>query len=151
MSFNQGNWAARFGALGDEAEGVYSSVFPQHHRTGLDRPPFNVGGMAVDLRNIPDFLERERFVEIMGIGSDLTLKLKVEKLQSKMRWTVIGPVDLFVWSRKENGWYRAPIEEWFKAALKHGKWNEFQVDGNAYVGIKTRDFPCQLNPLKEAA
>ncbi len=140
MTFHQQSWSARSGALGDEAEDVFDTVYPKHHKLGLNRPPFQVSGVKLEMRYTPDRMVRERFVEVQGIGSDRTLKLKVEKFDALFMWEHIGPVHLFVWDRTAGVFYEAPIRDWFRACLKHGKLEEFH-EGKEYMALKVKDFP----------
>lgn len=108
-AFHERTFAERFSAMGDEAEGVFTAVYPEGWvRTGLDRPPINVGKLPLKVRYTPDFLTSKGYVEVMGCGSDRRLKLKVEKLQALGMWHLDFRTDLFVWDRPKTryGWVR---------------------------------------------
>ncbi len=104
MSFHQQSWAAREGKLGDEAEGVFFSLHPNSVKYGLDRPPINLAKVPAFIRYTPDFLMHNRLVEVMGLGRDGLLKLKVDKLVALNRWGNIFPVSLFVWNSHRQVW-----------------------------------------------
>lgn len=126
--------------MGDTAEAVFDMVYPKNHKLGLNRPPFGVGGMPLGLRYTPDRMVRDRFVEIMGVGRDRTLKLKVEKFDALFMWEIVGPVNLFVYDQHDHAYYYAPIRNWFHQALDYGKSDAFH-DGKRYIGLNVSDFP----------
>jgi hypothetical protein len=149
MSFHTQTFETRFGTMGDTAEAVFDLVHPKNHKLGLNRPPFGVGGMPLALRYTPDRMLRDRFVEIMGVGRDRTLKLKVEKFDALFMWEFIGPVSLFVYDQTEHAHYDAPIREWFHQALAHGASDVFENDGKRYIGLNVAHFPGTKVPLED--
>jgi hypothetical protein len=131
--------------MGDEAEGVFDEMHPKHHKLGLNRPPFQVSGMELAMRYAPDRMLRDRFVEVMGIGKDRTLKMKVEKFDAMFQWTWIGPVELFVYDKTKNATYMAPIRDWWERCARFGTRGTFP-EGTEYVGLHVDHFPVPPIP-----
>lgn len=140
MSFHEQSFHTRLGTMGDTAEAVFDHLFPQSHKLGLNRPPFSMAGMLLEMRYVPDRMTREAFVEVMGIGGDQTLKLKLEKFDALFCWKALGPVDLFVYDQANERWWMAPITDWFRAALLHGTLGEFH-DGKEFAALHADHFP----------
>ena len=142
MSYRDGNWSQRFGALGDESEAKFDEMFPAHHKSGLNRPPMRVSDVDPLLRNLPDRMVHDRFIECLGFGRDRVAKFKVEKLRQQLRWSAICPVSYFVYDKTKNESYLADIGEWWLAAIRHGKYGSFESDGNEYIGLHVDHFPA---------
>lgn len=134
-------FAARFGAMGDEAETKFDELFPSNHKLGLNRPPMHVASMSQNARYTPDRLVTDGFVECMGIGNDQTLKLKAEKLAALWAWSLIDAVQLFVWDRKNKRWWLEPIAAWNAAIQAHATHGEFSNDKKQFWGLHTNHFP----------
>lgn len=101
--FSNQSFDARFGAMGDEAEGVFEHVYEKGFvRWGLNRPSIQVSALAMKIRYAPDYLTTNGFVEVMGVGRDQTLKLKVEKLLCLWQWNHEMPTQLFIWDSKNQ-------------------------------------------------
>jgi hypothetical protein len=151
-AFHQRDFAARFGAMGDESEDVFLSLFPSAHRTGLNRPRFSMVGMKVEARYTPDFLLREGFYEVMGIGRDGLLKLKVEKLQALMRWhRHIAPTRLWVRSSVDDHTWCDLIDQWFAACHSHATAEVFPDNGKPYLSLHRDRFPGSMSDASAAA
>lgn len=148
MTFHAQSFEARLGAMGDTAEGVFDIIYPKHHKLGLNRPPFNVAGMGAMLRYTPDRALRDRLVEVMGLGKDRVLKLKHEKLDALIAWTMVAPVDLFVYDQTEHDYYEAPIAMWASRAHLFGEEGEFH-EGKTYLGLTVDHFPSTPTPAPE--
>lgn len=148
MSFHEQSFQSRFGTMGDQAEAAFDQVFPKNHKLGLNRPPFSMSGMLLEMRYVPDRITRDAFVEVMGIGTDQTLKLKIEKFDALFAWKSIGPVDLFVYDSKHDRWWLAPITDWFRAVLLHGTLDQFH-DGKEYAALHADHFPSLPTPLQQ--
>jgi hypothetical protein len=142
MSFHKQDFSARLGTMGDVAEAVFDQVYPKSHKLGLNRPPFSMAGMALALRYTPDRMLRDGFWEVMGCGKDRLLKLKVEKLDALFMWSVLAPVNLFVYDQKAHEFYDAPMLDWFAAAKVHGEPNVFENDGKEFYALHVEHFPC---------
>jgi hypothetical protein len=150
MSFHKQSFHTRFQAMGDEAEGIFLTLHPNKYvRIGLDRPPFSMQGMPINMRATPDFIGRLHFVEVQGIGRDRTLKLKENKTNALFIWNkYIGPVDLFVWDRTNKHTYQAPLADWMVAVGAHGVEGAYP-EGHKYYGLNVSDFPVEGTPLPE--
>jgi hypothetical protein len=140
MSFHTQNFQTRFGTMGDTAEAVFDLLFPANHPLGLCRPPFNVSGMPAPMRYAPDRMTRSAFVEIMGIGRDQTLKMKVEKLDALSAWRALGPVELFVFDSANRRYWCRALRDWDQAFDDHGTEGMFP-EGKEYVGLHSDWFP----------
>jgi hypothetical protein len=98
VSFKDGSWQQRFGALGDEAEQVFERVARYGWvRYGLNRPPLQMHRLPARVRYTPDYLMSNKFIEVQGLGRDQKLKLKLDKHGALRWWNDLHPVELFVW------------------------------------------------------
>jgi hypothetical protein len=59
---------------------------------------------------MPDYLTTKGWVEVMGVGDDQTLKLKLDKLMALHFWRLLMPVDLWVYDSRRDRHAEAPIE-----------------------------------------
>lgn len=141
MSFHEAPFAQRYAIMGDIAEAVFEHVEPKHHRLGYNRPPFYVANLPLMLRNLPDYMIKEGLCEVMGIGKDKTLKLKVEKLRSLLNWTMVSSVELFVYDSSRKMYWRAPIFEWEHACAEFATMDRFPDDNRAYYRLNSDHFP----------
>jgi len=119
MSFNQGNFAARFGAMGDEAEKQFEQWCEaqgwKYERFGWNRPSTGMGGMSRMLRNTPDFYADHALWEVMGMGRDGILKgLKTEKWEAMKDWNRVQRVGFFIWNSSTK---RPIIVSWQRMVL----------------------------------
>jgi hypothetical protein len=148
-AFHQQNFKQRFGTMGDTAEGVFDLVHPKHHKLGLNRPPFFMGGMALALRYTPDRMLRDRVVECMGIGRDRKLKLKTEKVEALQQWELMPDVVvwLFVFDQHKGTYYEAPLADWGRQIRAHGIARTFENDGKAYDELHADWFPSEPQPI----
>jgi hypothetical protein len=133
--------------MGDIAESVFEDVEPKHHRLGYNRPPFYVANLPLMLRNLPDYMIKEGLVEVMGIGKDKTLKLKVEKLRSLLNWQLIANVELFVYDSHRKQYWRAPIMEWELACAEYATMDRFPDDLRPYYRLNSDNFPNEGKKL----
>jgi len=145
--FHEAPFAQRYAIMGDIAESVFEDVEPKHHRLGYNRPPFYVANLPLMLRNLPDYMIKEGLVEVMGIGKDKTLKLKVEKLRSLLNWQLIANVELFVYDSHRKQYWRAPITEWELACAEHATMDRFPDDLRPYYRLNSDNFPNEGKKL----
>lgn len=148
-SFRHQSWNSRFAALGDEAEGIFESTYPQGFvKFGLSRPPINLSNVPAFVRYTPDYLTAKGLVEAQGFGRDQKLKIKRDKMDALADWAVISDwrVDMFVWdtTNKRFGWIRMP--ELVEAAHEFGVWGWFP-EGKQYVAIAATDLPAVWTDL----
>lgn len=84
--------------MGDEAEQVFTEVYGRGYVVwGLRRPSIKVSALPAKIRYAPDYLTSDGFVEVMGVGRDQVLKLKVEKHIALLQWNQEMPTRLFIW------------------------------------------------------
>ena len=121
MGFSDRDWPYRFEAMGDEAEAKFEETYPDSFiRMGLNRPPFTVAGMPLNIRAMPDYLHQGlRFVEVQGIGAD-GIKIKVEKLMALNFWDAQLPVHFFIWSRPREAIAELTLKEILDLTGAHG-------------------------------
>lgn len=96
-------WEARFGSMGDEAEQKFEEVYPKGWvRWGLNRPPVKVSALPPKIRYAPDYLTSDGFIEVMGVGKDQILKVKLEKHLCLWQWHHEMPTQIFVWDSENK-------------------------------------------------
>lgn len=146
-SFHQQGFSARFSAMGDEAEAVYSDVFPKSVRFGLKRPEFSVTKMPLKMRYAPDFEHSNGLDEVMGLGRDGTLKTKIEKIQALILWDADFPVQLFVYDKTNQRWTIGPLDLWIDSMWRCGDYDTFEDNGRPYIALHIDSFPYEWTPL----
>src|SRR5262245_28586464 len=98
MAFIERPWADRYAYMGDTAEVEFEARYKLGFvRTGIKRPPLKVYDLHPYVRRMPDYLTQDGWVEVLGIGADLTLKLNVDKLCALRFWALLMPVTLWIW------------------------------------------------------
>lgn len=101
--FREQAFAARLGAMGDQAEQAFEAVHDGGFvRFGLNRPPVAVQLLPMMVRYTPDYLTSSGFVEVQGVGRDRIVKLKIEKAVALQQWHAIFNLRLFVWDSKRS-------------------------------------------------
>lgn len=149
MTFHKQTFQRRFATMGDTSEAVFDLVYPKHHRLGLNRPPFFMGGMPLAMRYTPDRMLRDRLVECMGVGRDRLLKIKHEKIEALQAWACIGPVMLFVYDQTDHVYYEDTLDEWVRQTEAHGIGRTFENDGKTYIELHVDHFPSNPLPIPE--
>jgi hypothetical protein len=141
VSFHKQDFKDRFHTMGDPAEAAFQQVYEDTNmvRTGLDRPPIAMWMLPPVIRNIPDFLLSNGFVECMGVGRDQTLKLKVEKFESMRTWNELFGVRLFLWDSHHERWSIWPVDE-LEEIVADAPLDKFENDGNVYYKITLDTF-----------
>lgn len=128
--------------MGNIAEGVFAELYPAHHRSGLDKPPMTLKEMSNFNRNAPDFLVRDRYVEVIGCGSDQTIKVRISKIVALIQWSVHNQVDIFVYDSKNKRYCQGPVDAWVDLFFQHGEYGVFS-DGPTMVGLKCSKVPFE--------
>jgi len=101
--FREQSFAARLGAMGDQAEQAFEQVHDGGFvRFGLNRPPVAVQQLPTMVRYTPDYLTSSGFVEVQGVGRDRIVKLKIEKAVALQQWHSIFNLRLFVFDSKRS-------------------------------------------------
>jgi hypothetical protein len=99
--FRNQSFAARMGAMGDEAEFAFESAHQGGFvRFGLNRPPVAVQQLPPQIRYTPDYLTSSGFVEVQGVGRDRIAKIKIEKAVALQQWHSIFNLEMFIWDSK---------------------------------------------------
>lgn len=143
MSFRDGNWNSRFGALGDQAEAVFEAVYEQKWtRYGLNRPEVSLAGVPAFIRYTPDYLTNRGLVEVQGFGRDQVAKFKLDKILALCDWHESFRVDFFIYDsyHKRFGWVR--FMDAFQACSTSGggELRHFP-EGNPYWAVAAEDLP----------
>jgi hypothetical protein len=104
-TFNDRPFAERFAYMGDTAE---QSVIDAHNgkvvRFGLERPPFALRNLPVELRGAPDFIGGKAFYEACGVGRDQVVKVKKYKHEAQLWWSALLPVVYHVFDPVNKRW-----------------------------------------------
>lgn len=148
MTFHQQHFSTRFGEMGDASERQFESLYPSHHRFGLNRPNMHVPSIPLMLRYAPDYMVQSGLVECMGIGRDSTLKLKLDKLSSLHRWTLVAPVSLFVWDSHRSRFWIEPLELWDRCLHEFGTVDVFSDNNKPYIRLKASNFPGKATSVQ---
>lgn len=137
-------FAQRFGVLGDYAENVYEKVSPLGPtcRHGWRRPSVSMRYMSNELKNKPDYYASTGvLVEVMGLGRDGILKLKLDKYEAMKFWNKVQETALFAWNSSEHMWALIewkPLVGLVQRARNRGI-ESFEEDGNEYYPIHWSD------------
>ena len=117
MAFSDLPWPTRMAMMGEEAETKFEETHDDWVRMGFNLPPWGAAfaTLPLALRNIPDYMQIDRFVECQGIGRN-GLKVKIEKLTALAFWQTLLPVHLFIWSRDREQWCTIPVDELMRIA-----------------------------------
>lgn len=134
-------FSQRFSKMGDEAESVFEEAAPlgQHQRLGWRRPRVSMRRMPETLRHLPDFYtDSGHLVEVVGLGRDGVLKLKLSKWEALKHWNSACPVVLFVWNSSTREWVILGWDQLKRLVTKgRNKGVEaFENDGNEYYPIE---------------
>jgi hypothetical protein len=107
MAYHEQSFKQRFSKMGDEAEGIYKEVEPlgKSQRLGWRRPKVAMSRMTDTLKHLPDFYADSGYlVEVVGLGRDGILKIKLSKYEALKEWAKVQAVVLFVWNSSERQW-----------------------------------------------
>ena len=138
MTFSERPWAERLGAMGDQAEREYEERYPRGWvRAGLRRPPIRVRDLHPYEAQRPDYLTSRGYVEVMGMGRDQILKLKVDKLEALRFWRLLGRVYLWVWDSHKRRHVELPLEK-VDALVSRAQIAQFP-EGTAYYQLDAKD------------
>ena len=134
--------------MGDPAEDKFLQELPlgQADKFGLRRPNVKLGLFSAFVLHTPDFLTSTGWlVEVMGVGKDQILKLKVSKLDALCEWEEKQRVALYVWDSYKKRSLTAPLEDVVAVAFvvrDRDGCSSFENDGNVY-------FPIPVDELAE--
>ena len=128
------------GAMGDEAEAIHDSVYPRHHKLGINRPPMAVQNMSLKARYTPDRQHVDSLVEVMGCGRDGVIKIKVEKVVALLQWSATDPIKLFLWNSHRKTWAIGDLDPFVDALFQHGVYGLFP-EGKPYIGLHVDHVP----------
>lgn len=144
-AYNQKTWNTRLSTMGDIAEGAFTTVYETAHRIGLNRPDFDVRGMADPMRYAPDYMLPDGLYEVMGVASrgDSLLKVKFEKLSALATWMCIGEVNLFVYDSSKKRYWEAPLSDWTKACHRYAEVGRFPDNKKPYFALHIDHFPTE--------
>lgn len=141
MSFKDAPFSQRFAALGDQAEGVFETVWPKAwERWGINRPSVSLKGVPAFVRQAPDYWDSDGFIEVMGFGRDQTFKLKCDKHDALLDWAEKWLVRIFVWDSYKKQWSIAWLHQIEEALVNEG-WDDVFSDGPKFVALKAHHWP----------
>lgn len=143
-------FGARWLTMGDIAEGSFRRRYPNAVRTGLDRAK-TTRGLSLMERYEPDFRMEPgstHRVEVMGIGRDQRLKIKIEKCFALCQWSAIEQIDLYVWDSHKKRDTSGPIDGWLDPLFRHGVYAVFP-EGKAYIELHAKWFPYEWMKASE--
>lgn len=143
---------ARYAVMGDKAESAFESLNPNAHRLGLNRPKLNMSRMLPAMRYTPDYLTEEGAFEVMGFSSrgNACLKVKCEKLEALLAWTMLFPTYLWVFDSGKNRVCHAPVNDWATACYQHAERLFFPDNMRPYWNLPVEHFPCDFTTLAAA-
>jgi hypothetical protein len=111
LKYSSQPWESRLGTLGDPAETEFEARSKLGFvRIGLKRPPIRVRDLHPYVRQLPDYLTTNGWVEVMGMGEDGILKLKVIKLEALNFWGLLMPLTLWVWDSHKKRYAKVSLE-----------------------------------------
>lgn len=144
-AFKDKRWHKRYDTMGDTAETAFLLVHPYAHRFGLNRPDFDVRGMADAMRYAPDFMVPDCMYEVMGVASrgDSKLKFKFDKAAALSTWQCIGPIRLWIYDSSRRRHWDATLEQWIKACHKYAEVDRFPDNNKPYFALHINDFPVE--------
>jgi hypothetical protein len=120
--------------MGDQAETEFEQRYGRGFvRAGLRRPPIRVRDLHPFEAQRPDYLTTKGYIEVMGMGRDQTLKLKVEKLEALRFWRLLGRVYLWVWDSYKRRHVELPLEQ-VDALVARAKIGQFP-EGTPYYEL----------------
>lgn len=103
MAFHEQGFQSRYHKMGDEAEAQFEAEYENGwERFGLSRPNLSVSMLPMMVRHAPDYITSHGFVEVVGVGRDRILKMKVDKAIALQQWHCIFNVRLYVWDSKRK-------------------------------------------------
>jgi hypothetical protein len=142
VTFSDRPFSQRFGAMGDEAEAIFESVYPQGWaRYGLNRPPINLSNVPAFVRFTPDYVTAKSLVEVQGFGRDQTMKLKFSKLDALRQWNDLFRTDLFLWDSHHKRYGFVRMADLESAFFHHGVNGAFDNGVNPFVSLKFDHIP----------
>jgi|TARA_B100000586_G_C20059245_1_gene405520 hypothetical protein len=100
--FHKLPYEERYKSMGEEAEGEFERRERNWERFGFNRPDgFELYQIPKTFQNTPDYMQVHnrgfpRLVEVMGIGSDETLKIKLNKITA-LQWWDASELDVWLW------------------------------------------------------
>lgn len=140
--FHERHWNDRFGAMGDEAEGVFEAVWPRGWaRYGLSRPPIQVAALPLKLRYTPDYITSTGLVEVQGFGRDGMFRFKVEKYRSLVLWSADWHVDVFLWDKTKKRHTTVALED-IEAILNTAQADVYP-EGKPYWKIPAKELQAE--------
>lgn len=111
MAYSDQPWGARYGTLGDRAEREFEARYKLgFERSGWRRPRFRMRDLHSYERHRPDYTVSGAYIEVMGLGEDQVLKLKIEKLEALKFWRLLMPVKFWIWDSFRNRSVEVPLE-----------------------------------------
>jgi hypothetical protein len=112
--YHNQDWKSRWHSkLWAEAEQVFVEVWPDRkfEKRGNDRTEIDIRKWSAFLRYMPDFLDKDGWIECKGFGNDRIVKIKDETRMELRLWAKRDSVRMFLWDRKLRRWTVLPWEQ----------------------------------------
>lgn len=139
MGFKDAPWGQRLALMGDQAEKMFEDIYPKGKaRYGLRRPPIRVDKLPARIRYTPDYLTSDHLYEVMGVGEDQTLKIKVAKLMTLRLWDGDMPTRLWLWDSHNERHCSLNVDVLTEQVGELGKLSHFP-EGKPYWGINVNE------------
>lgn len=154
-AFHDLPWDERQRYLGDDAERAFRRwcelVGLKCAKYGLDRPEVDVSKLGPMLRYTPDFIAGSDLYEVMVVGRDNLLKLKVEKYMYLGQWNLtMAPTHLWVWHWPSNTGGAKPVPSLANVVIGEPDLRSFH-DGKHYWAIDVDRLDIQWLDLTDPA
>ena len=112
MKYPDQPWEARLGMLGDRAEREFEARYRNgFERAGHKRPRFRMRDVHPYERQRPDYIVTGAYIEVMGMGEEQVLKLKIDKLAALRFWRLLMPVRFWIWDSFKRRVIELPLEQ----------------------------------------
>jgi hypothetical protein len=136
MNFSQRSRSERMELMGDEAEIEFEHRTKlAFTRSGHKRP--KVRDMHAYEWQRPDYIVDGRYIEVMGMGEDQILKLKIRKLEALHFWILLRPVTLWIWDSSKRRCVELPLARIDELAVKAKI--AFFPEGTPYYELQAQD------------
>jgi hypothetical protein len=154
VGFSNRPWRARERFLGDTSEEAFKDwcnvVGLKWADYGLRRPDLDVSALPLKIRYTPDFIGGDQLYEVMAVGRDHLLKLKVEKYLALGQWNQEAPTHLWVWNWPMKSGGALPIPSLADVVIGAPDLRSFR-DGKHYWSIKVQDLDISWLRLDDSA
>lgn len=133
QTFKDKEWDERVGTLGDPAETAFEQWATTNGigfvRSGLNRPPFELGALQPMTLYTPDYLTAGGYIEVQGCGKDGLFKFKHDKLNALRRWEEQEEVLVWLWDQPANTCVLIGLDQIQMHCWDNGDAYKYRTDG----------------------